>query len=131
MENIFRININKRNYYETIAVLSVAILFIAYYKKIPESYYLYVSVFFVITLFVPVLIFPVTWALLFIGKVLSNIVPYIVLTLFFFLILTPIGLIRSAFGFDSLKLKQFKKEDSSVFIANERDLEFQDIVKPY
>ncbi|MBI5325307.1 MAG: hypothetical protein HZB41_08580 [Ignavibacteriae bacterium] len=76
---------------------------------------------------------------------LSNILGFIsskiLLTLIFFLIITPIGLIRKFLGFlglgnksggfDSLKLKQWKKSHESVFVVRKYKFSKKDLMKPY
>ncbi|OGU38803.1 MAG: hypothetical protein A2X61_15425 [Ignavibacteria bacterium GWB2_35_12] len=72
---------------------------------------------------------------------LSNILGYvsskILLTLIFFLIITPIGLIRRLLrsikgnSFDSLKLKQWKKSKESVFRIRNHKFSKNDLINPY
>ena len=65
------------------------------------------------------------------SHVLSSIVSRVILTLLFFLIVTPIGLIRRALGADALKLKQWKQGRDSVFIVREGAIQGKDLENPY
>lgn len=63
----------------------------------------------------------------FLGTIMSK----VLLTVVYILLVVPVGLIRRLLGKDSLQLKKFKKDGSSVF--RERDHLFQstDIENPY
>jgi hypothetical protein len=63
----------------------------------------------------------------FLGTIMSK----VLLTVVYILLVVPVGLLRRLLGKDSLQLKKFKKDNSSVF--RERDHLFQstDIENPY
>ena len=62
-----------------------------------------------------------------VGQVVSK----VLLSLIFYLVLTPVGLIRKLLGYDSLKLKQFKKSTESVMQFRNITFTNNDIDKPY
>ena len=64
---------------------------------------------------------------IFIGTVVSK----ILLTVIFYILVTPIGLIRKVLGFDSLQMKKWKKNDHSVFKDRDHTFESKDIENPY
>jgi hypothetical protein len=66
-----------------------------------------------------------------IANFLGTIMSKVLLTIVYILLVVPIGLLRRLLGKDSLQLKKFKKNGSSVF--RERDHLFQstDIENPY
>jgi len=55
----------------------------------------------------------------------------ILLSAIFFLIVSPIGLIRRLLGYDSLKLRQFKAGTESVMVLRNHTFVKEDINKPY
>ena len=61
------------------------------------------------------------------GKVVSK----ILLTLIFFVVVTPVGLIRRLTGADSLQLKKWKKGTDSVFVERQGAIQDKDLVNPY
>ena len=65
------------------------------------------------------------------SNVLGTITSKLLLTVIFFVIVTPVGLIRRITGADSLQLKRWKKDDSSVFGVREHIFQPEDIEKPY
>lgn len=65
------------------------------------------------------------------SNVLGTITSNVLLTVVFFVIVTPVGLIRRIIGADSLQLKKWKKDDSSVFGIREHVYRPEDIEKPY
>ena len=62
---------------------------------------------------------------------LGTVVSKILLTIVFFGVVTPIGLIRRFMGIDSMRLKQFKSAEDSVMIIRNHTFTGQDIEKPY
>lgn len=65
------------------------------------------------------------------ANILGFVVSKIILSLVFFVVVTPIGLIRKISGKDSLKLKQFKKNDETSFTDRNKTFSAQDIENPY
>jgi len=70
----------------------------------------------IVTIIVPIIFYPVAVVWFGVSKLLSLINPAILLSIVFFLIVTPVGLLRRILGKDSLRLKQFKKSKQSVMI---------------
>ena len=65
------------------------------------------------------------------SKVIGTFVSKLLLSLIFFLILTPTGLLRRLIGFDSLQLKKWKKDNSSAFNTRDHDYIKTDIESLY
>ena len=65
------------------------------------------------------------------SKVLGEVVSKIILTLVFVLVAMPIGSIRKLLGSDSMKLKQWKKENTSYFTDTDHSVTAGDLEKPY
>jgi hypothetical protein len=62
---------------------------------------------------------------------LGNIVSRVILTTLFFLLVTPIGLIRRLLGADPLQLKKWKHGRDSVFAVREGPIQGKDLANPY
>ena len=65
------------------------------------------------------------------SHLLSSVVSRVILTVVFFLVVTPIGLIRRLFGADALQLKRWKKGDGSVFVERQGAIQGKDLENPY
>ncbi|GAB4365353.1 MAG: hypothetical protein Kow0042_04560 [Calditrichia bacterium] len=65
------------------------------------------------------------------SQILGTVVSKIILTLVFFLIVTPVGLVRRLLGKDSLQLKKFKKGRESVMKVRNHTFSREDIEKPF
>ncbi len=65
------------------------------------------------------------------SHVLGNVMSKVVLTLVFFIVVTPIGLARRLLGKDSLQLKKFKQDQDSVFLVRADLVGKEDLHKPY
>jgi saxitoxin biosynthesis operon SxtJ-like protein len=65
------------------------------------------------------------------SHVLGNIVSRVVMGLIFFLVVTPIGVLRRLSGADSLQLKPFKDGRGSVMEERNHTYTGKDIEKPY
>jgi uncharacterized membrane protein len=65
------------------------------------------------------------------SHVLGNVMSKVILTIVFFFIVTPIGLVRRLMGADSLQLKKFKKDQDSVFLVRAELIDKTHLHKPY
>jgi hypothetical protein len=65
------------------------------------------------------------------SHLMGNLVSKVILTILFFLLVTPIGLIRRWAGADSLQLKKWKQGRGSVFKVREGEVLPQDLTNPY
>lgn len=64
---------------------------------------------------------------LLLGTVMSK----ILLTVVFFLIVTPVGIVRKWLGADAMQLKKWKKDRSSAFTVRQKIYQHSDLEKPY
>lgn len=65
------------------------------------------------------------------SNLLGTLVSKIVLTVIFFTIVTPVGLLRRMVGRDSMRLKDWKNGQDSVFLERNHVCTKKDIEKPY
>jgi hypothetical protein len=65
------------------------------------------------------------------SHLLSSVVSRVVLSVVFFLVVTPIGIIRRWAGKDALQLKKWKQGRDSVFIVREGAVQGEDMKNPY
>ncbi len=65
------------------------------------------------------------------SHLMGAIVSRVILTLLFFFLVTPVGLVRRWAGADTLQLKKWKKDRSSVFIVRQGNILPKDLVHPY
>ena len=66
-----------------------------------------------------------------ISHLLGTVVSKIVLTLIFFLLVTPVGLLRRLMRKDTLNVKEFKNSSSSAFFVRDHLFSADEIEKPY
>ena len=74
---------------------------------------------------------PVAVLWLGLAHLLGTVVSRIILTVVFLVVVTPIGLVRRMLGVDSLKLREFKKDDGSVMHERNHRFTPEDIQRPY
>ena len=65
------------------------------------------------------------------SHVLGTFMSKVILTIIFFVIVTPIGVIRRLMGADSLQLRKFKKGQDSVFAVRADLIHKKDLQTPY
>ncbi len=65
------------------------------------------------------------------SQLMGGVVSKVILTLAFFLVVTPIGLIRRWLGADSLQLKKWKQGSDSVFVERQGAIRDEDLLNPY
>lgn len=68
-----------------------------------------------VILIAPVILYPFTFLWLNISDLMGKVMSKVILTVIFIVMVCPVGLIRRALGKDTLRLKKFKNDDSSVF----------------
>jgi len=86
------------------------------------------------------LVIDMAWPMLFyhpsrlwfgLAHVMGTVVSKILLSLMFFIVVTPVGVLRRATGADSMQLKKWKKGKDSVFKVRDHKFEPAEIEKPY
>lgn len=65
------------------------------------------------------------------SHLLGTVMSKILLSILFFGLVTPIGVLRRLFGKDSLKLREFKAGEDSVMLTRNHLFAGRDIEKPY
>ena len=65
------------------------------------------------------------------SHLLSRVMSRVILTVVFFLVVTPIALIRRFMGADALQLKKWKQGRGSVFVVREGVIQGKDMANPY
>jgi hypothetical protein len=105
-------------------------LLLGYFGKFPK--FLGVSI--------ALLLLTMTWPKVFrplaglwfgLSHLMGQVVSKIVLTVIFFVVVTPVGLIRRLMGADSLQLKKWKKGTDSVFVERQGAIQDKDLLNPY
>jgi hypothetical protein len=100
-----------------VAVL-VALLAALYFKD-DHTLTLVALILILLTIVVPLVFYPFAVAWFGLARLLASVVPPVLLGILFFVMVTPLGLVRRVMGRDALRLRQFKKGRSSVM--NNRD----------
>jgi membrane protein implicated in regulation of membrane protease activity len=111
----FSAKITKKQCMEFGQVATLAVLIFALHYK-NDHWVVAAFVLILITIILPVIFYPFALVWFGLSELLSIVSPAIILTIIFFLVVTPVGLIRRLLGKDSMRLKQFKKDKRSVMI---------------
>ncbi len=85
----------------------------------------------ILTMTRPAVFKPLAWGWFGLSHFLGGVVSKVLLTAIFFVIVTPVGLVRKMFGVDSLRLKSWKKGNGSVFMSRDHLFSARDLEKPY
>ena len=123
-------DLTRRQYMETGILLAVVLLVYGWYVK-NWTFALVAAGILLISLMLPVLFKPLAIVWFGLAKILSFITSNILLTLMFFLLVTPVGLFRRMLGKDSLKLKTFKKSSNSILIERNHTFNSSDLKNPF
>jgi len=115
---------------ESAIVLAIVLLLLAYFAEWPELYPVSVIIL-IITLLVPAFFYPLAFLWYGLAFVLGAVMSRVILSLVFFLIVFPVGIIRRIAGRDELKLKLFKKSRESVFKTRDKEFKASDLEHPY
>jgi hypothetical protein len=105
-------------------------LLLGYWGKFPK--FLPVSlVLLILTMAWPKAFRPLAGLWFGLSHLLSSVVSRVILTVLFFLVVTPIGVIRRWAGADALQLKKWKQGRDSVFVVREGAIQGKDMTNPY
>lgn len=105
-------------------------LLLGHFKDIPKLFPVSI-VLLLITMAWPKAFRPLAGLWFGLSHVMGQVVSKVVLTLIFFLVVTPIGLIRRWIGADSLQLKKWKNGTESVFKERQGAILDKDLLNPY
>jgi hypothetical protein len=65
------------------------------------------------------------------SRILSGVFSTLLLSLVFFALVVPVGYIRKALGYDTFRLKGFKKSSDSVFTPREKLFNPEDFIRQF
>jgi len=109
--------------------VTLVLLILSLWLKI--NLYPYAVVTILIALLVPVLFTPFAWGWFRLTKLLEQATSKVVLFAVFFIIITPVGIIRRIAGKDTLQLKRFNKDKRSVFKEKNHQYTQSDMEKQF
>lgn len=109
----------------------VLLSLIAFATRKQEGYLIAAIVLHVLNMIVPQMYRPI--AVLWVGfsDLLGSIVSKVLLSILFFAIVTPIGIVRRLFGKDTLNLRAFKRSRDSVMLSRNHRFSGKDLESPY
>jgi hypothetical protein len=96
-----------------------------------NNFYIYAMAALVVNMIFPGIYKPFTKVWFMLANFLGTIMSKVLLTIVYMVLVLPVGLLIRLLGKDSLKLKQFKKDISSVFKERYYQFRSSDIENPY
>ena len=109
----------------------VLLLLLVYARTRRDGFLWWALILHVLDMIVPRLYAPLAVVWLGFSHVLGTVMSKILLSILFFGVITPIGILRRLSGKDSLKLRSFKASKDSALVVRNHVFEGQDIEKPY
>ena len=112
--------------------MAMVLLVLIFYIKTRRDGYLWAAIILhVVNMTVPRIYAPIAVLWLGLSHVLGTVMSKILLSVLFFGLVTPIGLLRRLLGKDSLKLNAFKASQESAMLVKNHLFVGSDIEKPY
>jgi len=130
LQNVRELSPDKKQCLETAVVLSAIFLFFSLLQNNVTFGWLSFGLL-IAALIIPKLFYPLAKVWFGLALLLGWFSSRILLSLLFFLLVTPIGLIRRLIGKDSLMLREFKKSKKSVFIERNHKFTADDLKTPF
>ena len=96
-----------------------------------ESLILLAIIFLVVAMTYPLIFQPFARFWFWLSTALGTVVSKIILSVLFFVIVLPIGLVRRVLGKDSMRIKSWKKGKESVFRTRDHRFTANDLEHPY
>jgi hypothetical protein len=79
------------------------------------------------TILFPVLFTPVSCCWYGLARMLERLMSVIILSFVFYIVVTPVGLLRRCFAKDALRLRSFKKSRAGVFEIRHKEYRSEDL----
>lgn len=112
--------------------MAMVLLLLLVYLKTRRDGWLYMAMLVhVVNMIAPRIYAPVAVLWLGLSHVLGTVMSKVLLSILFFGLVTPIGVLRRLFGKDSLKLRAFKGSEESAMLVRNHLFVGHDIEKPY
>ena len=112
--------------------MAMALLALLIYLKTRRSGFVYAAVVLqVVNMIAPQVYAPVAVVWLGLAEILGTVMSRVLLSILFFGLVTPIGILRRLFGKDSLKLRDFKAGEESAMTVRNHVFVSQDLERPY
>ena len=128
--SLFSKDLSSEQVKDTGLAITLISLIISYLKHL-NQFLLAAIILMVIVLTFPILFRPIARIWFGASRIVGEIVSRIALTLVFFLIVTPVGILRKCMKNDSLMLKRWKRESDSVFERRFYQYHSNDLEKPF
>ncbi len=110
--------------------LVLILLIIRYF--VPNDLFLILAMIGLVTdMIYPKLFHPFAWIWYALAGAIGYVMSNLLLSLVFFVLIVPVGLIRRLLAGDKLYISNFKKEKRSVFYVRDHTFVHSDIQKPY
>jgi hypothetical protein len=116
---------------DTGMAMVLLLLLLAVSPKRQHGYLMAAIAVHVVNMVLPQIFRPIAVVWLGFSNLLGEIVPKILLSIVFFLVVTPIGIFRRLIGKDALKLRVFKGGQDSVMLERNHTFVGQDLERPY
>jgi hypothetical protein len=130
MTKFFKRKITKDQSRDT-GMAMVLLLLIVFATRKREGYLIGAIVLHVLNMVVPQMYRPVAVVWLGLSDFLGSVVSKILMSIVFFAVVTPIGILRRLLGKDSLKLRAFKASRGSVMLERNHTFVGKDLERPY
>jgi hypothetical protein len=130
MMQFFKRKITKEQSRDT-GMAMVLLLLIIFATRKREGYLIGAMILHILNMIVPQIYWPVAVLWLGLSDLLGSVVSKVLLSIVFFAVVTPIGIVRRLFGKDSLKLRAFKASQESVMVERNHTFIGSDLERPY
>jgi hypothetical protein len=124
------IKLSSKQIVETGIVFAVICLILGLRTDV-RFYYFAAIAWLLLALLVPALLKPLAVAWFGLSKILGWFSSRLLLSIIFYLLVTPVALLRKLLGKDRLQLNSFKKEKASAFVKRNRVFSVADLEKTY
>lgn len=114
---------------ETGVLISLVLIYANVQLHMPATLF-FVSVL-LVTLLYPMALSPITWCWFTLGEKISWLMSTVLLTGVFYLLVTPVAMVRRMAKIDKLKIHSFKKGRQSVFCVVDKTYDARYFTKQY
>lgn len=127
---ILQNSITPKQTLETAMVFALVAISVGVYKNLLFLFYV-AGALLLIALIVPYMLKPLAYLWFGLSKILGWVISRIILSVIYYVLVTPVGLIRRVIGADSLLLKCFGKNKKTAFKDRKHVFKAEDLLYPF
>jgi hypothetical protein len=126
-----RTDFSRKEHQDSAMALMLIIMLVYFIRYREDALLVTITVSLLLTMILPVIFYPFTFIWLNLSHYLGIVSSFLLLSIIFLVIVTPVGLIRRLVGKDPLSLRKFRKGRDTVFVGRKHLFTGENLSNPF